>query len=191
MGELADAGITDSGRLAQRRRYTVVGFLLLLAGAAALGGAVLLAPTHGGGWPLFIPLALLIGSILSFIVMSAHTPLSNEGVRRAQQWRAYKKHLSDPAGDRVALGLERTRRSADPAVCRGAGTGVRLGEVHEEVEGPDTHVVPRRLARGRGNRLLGVHRDRRVGRPRRRGRRRCSAAAALRAAARRGRVKKW
>ena len=120
MGELADAGIIDSGRVAQRRRYAVVGFLLLVAGAVALLGAALLVRTYGG-WPLFIPLALLIGSILSFIVMSAHTPLSNEGVRRAQQWRAYKKHLSDPHA------IESRWGSSGPAEARILPFAVALG----------------------------------------------------------------
>lgn len=121
MGEMADAGLTDSTRLAQRRRYMVVGVLLLaVAGAAALVCAVLLVRTHGG-WPLFMPLALLIGSMLSFIVMSAHTPLSNEGVRRAQQWRAYKKHLSDPGA------IESRWGSSGPAEARILPFAVALG----------------------------------------------------------------
>ena len=48
---------------------------------------------------------------------------------------------------RIALGLERTGRSEDPAVCSSARPGVRMGQVHEEVEGPHTGVVSRRLAR--------------------------------------------
>lgn len=121
MGEMADAGLTDSTRLAQRRRYMVVGLVLLAAaGAAALVCAVLLVRTYGG-WPMLIPLALLIGSFLSFIVMSAHTPLSNEGVRRAQQWRAYKKHLSDPGA------IESRWGSSGPAEARILPLAVALG----------------------------------------------------------------
>ena len=55
----------------------------------------ILADREGGG-PFFIPLALAIAGVTSLIVAASHTPLSNEGVRRAEQWRAFKRHLSDP-----------------------------------------------------------------------------------------------
>ena len=120
MGEVADAHITDPARLAQRRRYMMLGIVLLaLAGAAALT-CILLVDTYGG-WPLFIPLGFAIGAIASFIVMSAHTPLSNDGVRRAQQWRAYKKHLSDPQGIEARWG------SSGPAESRLLPYAVALG----------------------------------------------------------------
>jgi hypothetical protein len=69
-------------------------FLLVLAGVAAAGCVLLVA--QNGGWPFLIPLALSVVAAASFVVMSSQTPLSNEGVRRAEQWRAYQKHLSKP-----------------------------------------------------------------------------------------------
>ena len=41
--------------------------------------------------------------MLGFIFYGALTPLSNEGVRRAERWRAYQRHLKDVARDRVQL----------------------------------------------------------------------------------------
>jgi hypothetical protein len=64
---------------------------------------------------------LLVASILSFIFMSAHTPLSNDGVRRAQQWRAYKRHLSDPGAIEARWG------SSGPAEARILPYAVALG----------------------------------------------------------------
>lgn len=51
-----------------------------------------------GPWFFAIPAALLTVAIASFIAAGAHTPLSNEGVRRAAAWRAYKKFLKELAG---------------------------------------------------------------------------------------------
>ena len=118
--EMGDAALTDSGRIAERRRYSVIGVVLLMAAGAAGVGCALLARTYGP-WPLFVPLGLLVASILSFILMSAHTPLSNDGVRRAQQWRAYKKHLSDPGA------IESRWGSSGPAEARILPYAVALG----------------------------------------------------------------
>ena len=120
MGELAHAGITDSGRLAQRRRYMVTGLVLLALTGVATVLALLLVQTYGG-WPLFVPLGFLVGALASFIFMSAHTPLSNDGVRRAQQWRAYKKHLSDPTA------IESRWGSSGPAEARILPFAIALG----------------------------------------------------------------
>jgi hypothetical protein len=95
MQELNDEQLIDRDRFASRRRYLKTGvFLLVLAGVAAAGCVLLVA--QNGGWPFLIPLALSVAAAASFVVMSSQTPLSNEGVRRAEQWRAYQKHLSNP-----------------------------------------------------------------------------------------------
>ena len=118
--EMAEAGLTDSGRMAERRRYSVLGVALLAAAGTAAVICALLVRTYGP-WPLFVPIGLLIGGLLSFIFMSAHTPLSNDGVRRAQQWRAYKKHLSDPGA------IESRWGSSGPAEARILPYAVALG----------------------------------------------------------------
>lgn len=120
MREMAEAALTDTGRVAERRRYSVVGVALLIAAGLAAGVCALLARTYGP-WPLFVPFGLLIGSVLGFIFASAHTPLSNEGVRRAQQWRGYKKHISDPEAIEARWG------SSGPAEARVLPYAVALG----------------------------------------------------------------
>lgn len=120
MSEMADAGITDAARLAHRRRYMAVGIVLLVVAGVTALMCIFLVERYGG-WPLFVPLGFLIGAVASFIAMSAHTPLSDDGVRRAQQWRAYKKHLSDPSGIQSRWG------SSGPAEARILPYAVGLG----------------------------------------------------------------
>ena len=95
--DLADAGLLDSGRMAHRRRYGITGVVLLALAGIVAAGCLLLIDRYGG-YPLLIPLALALAALASFIFMAAHTPLSNDGVRRAEQWRGYRKHLTDPQG---------------------------------------------------------------------------------------------
>ena len=61
-----------------------------------------LSPTYGG-WPLFIPGAVAVVGVLGFVFYGALTPLSNEGVRHAEGWRAYQRHLREVARDRRPL----------------------------------------------------------------------------------------
>lgn len=95
MGELAEMRLIDRSRAEYRRRYLTAGVVMLGLAAAALVGALLLLEDYGA-YPMLVPLALMIGGLMSFIFMAAHTPLSNDGVHRAEQWRGYRKHLSDP-----------------------------------------------------------------------------------------------
>lgn len=118
--ELAAAGLTDRARLAHRHRYMMTGITLLVIAGAAVVPCVLLTEAHGG-WPFLVPAAFAIGGLASFIFMSAHTPLSNDGVRRAEQWRAYKKHLSDPQG------IESRWGASGPAEARILPFAVALG----------------------------------------------------------------
>ena len=45
---------------------------------------------------MLVALALALTGLTSFILVGTQTPLSNDGVRRGEQWRAFRKHLSDP-----------------------------------------------------------------------------------------------
>src|SRR4029079_12645719 len=46
-----------------------------------------------GPAPMLVSLAIGIVAFASLMYGCAHTPLSNEGVRRAESWRAFQKHL--------------------------------------------------------------------------------------------------
>ncbi|MBA2303373.1 MAG: DUF2207 domain-containing protein [Acidobacteria bacterium] len=93
--ELADAQMIDPRRQASRKRYVQTGVVLLAIAAAGVIACAFLIEDHGG-WPFLVPLAIALVAMTSFIVVASQTPLSNEGVRRAELWRAYQKHLSDP-----------------------------------------------------------------------------------------------
>ena len=119
-GELSNAGLTDPRRIAQRRRYMVTGIALMMAAGVAALPCILIIERFGA-WPLLVPLALVLGGLASFVFMAAHTPLSDDGVRRASQWHAYKKHLKDPQGIETRWG------SSGPAEARILPYAVSLG----------------------------------------------------------------
>ena len=93
--EMKAEGLFDAGRHAHRRRYQRLGLAFLGLAAVAVV-PVLVVLQQYGGWPLFIPLALALVGGASFIFAAAETPLSNEGVRRAELWRGYQRHLRKP-----------------------------------------------------------------------------------------------
>jgi hypothetical protein len=95
MRELAEADLLDPRRQASRRRFTKVGVAFLILAVLAIAPSLFLVREHGG-WPFLVPAALGLVSLVSFIIMGAQTPLSNNGVRRAEQWRAFKKHIAQP-----------------------------------------------------------------------------------------------
>ena len=90
--ELAEAGLLDSGRQQVRRHFNVAGVGLLVLGALAIVPVALTLQRYGP-WLFLVPGALFVAAVVSFITGAAHTPLSNEGVRRAGAWRAYRKFL--------------------------------------------------------------------------------------------------
>jgi hypothetical protein len=95
LAELDEAHLLDARRMASRRRYLKTGLALLAVSILALAPCFLLLEENGG-WPFLVPLAIGIVGVIAFIIMSAQTPLSNEGVRRAEGWRAFRDHIKDP-----------------------------------------------------------------------------------------------
>ena len=109
LGELAAAGLLDSGRRALRRRYTAAGVAFLVLATLAVVPAMPFIDRLGP-WPLLIAAALAASAVASFIFAATITPLSNDGVRRAEQWREFRKHLRDVAGGKgVAPGVPMAR----------------------------------------------------------------------------------
>ena len=99
--ELADAGLIDSGRQRVRKNYQAVGVGLLILGVV---GMALVAGTllqRYGPWMFVVPGAIFVAAIMCLIAGAAHTPLSNEGVRRSAAWRAYRKYLRATPSDGV------------------------------------------------------------------------------------------
>jgi predicted membrane protein DUF2207 len=97
--EMTAASMFDDDRRAVRTKFLRLG----------IGGLVLAVPValllttlieRFGGWPMLIPAALGAVGIVAVIFYAAHTPLSNEAVRRAQYWRGFRKHMQAVARDR-------------------------------------------------------------------------------------------
>ena len=150
--EMKAAGLLDEDRQAVRRRFLGAGLTALVAAAVmAMAMVVVQLPRQYGGWPLLLPVALGVVAIVAFIAHAAHTPLSNEGVRRSNQWRGFRRYLREVARDReaapgdaavgqllpfaVALGvasgwsayLKRHRSAAPPWFRAASGDGANPG----------------------------------------------------------------
>ncbi len=96
---MKSAGLLDEDRRAVRKRFLRIGFAALIAGSVTPIAAAFLLDRYGA-WPMLIPLALACLAAIAFICYAAHTPLSNEAVRRAQQWVGFRQYLRDVARDR-------------------------------------------------------------------------------------------
>jgi hypothetical protein len=94
--EMLQAGLIDRERQHVYARYGAVSLAMLLVSLLAFGGMAVLVEQYQG-WPMLIPAALLAVALIGFIFQAATTPLSNEGVRRRERWRAYQKHLKEVA----------------------------------------------------------------------------------------------
>ena len=111
--ELVHLGLLDPARRDVRDRYYVMALIFSVLAALA-GVGVAMQIDRIGPWLLTLPAAFVVLAIASLIFAGAHTVLSNDGVRRAAQWRAYRKHLKQLPRDQspasllpfaVALGL--------------------------------------------------------------------------------------
>src|SRR5688572_23585601 len=100
--EMLEAGLIDRERQHVYARLGAVSLTMLLVSLLALGGTAVLVKQYQG-WPMLIPAALLVVALTGVIVQAATTPLSNEGTKRRERWRAYQKHLKDVAGQKLHL----------------------------------------------------------------------------------------
>lgn len=113
------AGLLDNDRQAVRRRFLQAGIAMLIA-AALLTLAFALLVQRYAGWPMLIPLAFAGVGVVALIAYAAHTPLSNEGVRRSTGWRGFQRYLRAVARDReVSPGVDMTRQLLPFAVALG------------------------------------------------------------------------
>jgi uncharacterized membrane protein YuzA (DUF378 family) len=96
---MVSAGLLDQDRRAVRRRFVVIA-VGCLTGASLSSIAFAFITDLFGGWPMLIPLALGLVGVLALLCFAAHTPLSNEGARRAHTWRGFRGYLRAVARDR-------------------------------------------------------------------------------------------
>jgi hypothetical protein len=100
--ELRSMGLFDDDRQRVRRMFMVWGLGLLFLALAAVVPAAMMTRVFGG-WPFLVPGAIGLVALAAIIGHGALTPLSNEGVRRSAEWRAYARHLKEVARDRAVL----------------------------------------------------------------------------------------
>jgi Predicted membrane protein (DUF2207) len=116
--ELHTMGLLNEDRRGVRSSYLTVSLgALVLAGILA-GAAAILADRFGG-WPFLMPAAAAVVAGVGFIFRGGLTPLSNEGVRRAEHWRAYQRYLKEVSRDRAQLHREPSARLLAFAVALG------------------------------------------------------------------------
>ena len=100
--EMSTAGLIDRDRKAMHARLGVMATVILVLALVLLGACAALVDEYRA-WPLLVPGALVTVAFVGFTMMGATTPLSNEGVRRGERWRAYRRHLKDVAGHEASL----------------------------------------------------------------------------------------
>ena len=113
------AGLLDQDRRAVRSRFAHIGAACLIA-AGVTAFALALLVEQFGPWPLLLSLALAIVGISALICFAAHTPLSNEGVQKAREWRGFRQYLRD-------VGRDREPSPGDPVVRQMLPYAIALG----------------------------------------------------------------
>ena len=105
--ELRDECLLDADRERTRGRVTVAGLVILLSSIPGFIGSVALFDRVGQP-VLAVPIALLIVGVVGMITGASLSPLSEDGHRRAERWRAFKRTLaSAPDGPGGAPGIDR------------------------------------------------------------------------------------
>jgi hypothetical protein len=92
--ELRAERLLDADRERTRGRVTVAGLVILLSSIAGLIGSVALFDQFGEP-VLLVPIALLVVGVVGMITGASLSPLSEEGHRRAEGWRAFKRTLGE------------------------------------------------------------------------------------------------
>ena len=118
---LAD-GLMDEGRLAVRRRYVRIAIGAVVLGAAAMIPAAILIEDYGA-WPLAVPGAVMLVGLIGLMMYAAHTPLSNEGIRRGREWRGFQQFLRQVTRDRATVPRGVAARMLPFAVATGLAAG--------------------------------------------------------------------
>jgi hypothetical protein len=94
--DLRTRRLLDADRERTRGRVTVVGLAILLLSLAGFVGSVALFDQVGEP-VLSVPIALLIVGVVGMITGASFSPLSEEGHRHAERWRAFKRTLAGTA----------------------------------------------------------------------------------------------
>jgi Predicted membrane protein (DUF2207) len=133
MQELRALDLVDEDRSRVRSRFLVLSTGLLIVAVALAAPAAYLSRDYSG-WPFLVAASVAAVAIVGFIFYGALTPLSNEGVRRADGWRAFQAHLRDVARDRAHAARESPSQLLPFAVALGlAGAWAKYVKHHPQV----------------------------------------------------------
>ena len=116
--ELRALGMLDDERMLVRARYLGFSIAFLSLAALLVIPGIFLSGQYEG-WPFMIAGAVAAVAVLGFIFYGVLTPLSNQGVRHAERWRAYQKHLKDVARGRVQMTTDSPSRLLPFAIALG------------------------------------------------------------------------
>jgi len=94
--DLAARGLIDPDRKAARDHLAKIALLMFPAAALVAFAVAPLIPSYQG-WPLLVPLGLLIAGIAGLVMAASMTPLSDQGLVEAARWRGFKRHLKSLA----------------------------------------------------------------------------------------------
>jgi Predicted membrane protein (DUF2207) C-terminal domain/Predicted membrane protein (DUF2207) N-terminal domain len=118
--DLADRGLIDPDRKAVRDRLTRTA-LTMIVGAVLAGVAVAPFIPRYQGWPFLLPLGLLVAGFAGLIMMATVSPLSDQGLAEAAEWRGFRRYLKAMASSREEHGAHVPSRWIVYAI--GAGLG--------------------------------------------------------------------
>jgi hypothetical protein len=120
--QMLAGGLIDEGRLAVRKRFAGIGAAALILGALMMIPAAVLVRNYGA-WPFAVPGAVMVVGLIGLIMHAAHTPLSNEGIRRGREWRGFQQFLRQVTRDRVTVPRGSAARMLPFAVATGLASG--------------------------------------------------------------------
>ncbi len=118
--DLRAARLLDGDRERTRSRTMTAGLTIMLLSIAGFIGSVALFDQFGEP-VLSVPIALLAVGVTGMITGSSLSPLSEEGHRQAERWRAFKRALGDASGESSGAvpSVERVERWLPYAVAFG------------------------------------------------------------------------
>lgn len=119
---LREQGLLDEARKAVRDRYAHVAVMLFVLGTAGFVGAAVFLVREHGPWAFAVSGAFIAAAIVALMFHAATTPLSNEGLRRAQSWRAFRRYLRSVARERTQLAGDAAARLLPWAIALGLGS---------------------------------------------------------------------